>query len=298
MISSTDNWVSKRQVMLLFGMNSSTIEKWVTRGEIQVKDRKFNPSQFLEGHHYVTCAVCGKRMAAVGSIHLRLHGMTVSEYKIAHPNVQRECGLSVLCRKRDKSSRDKQRDKMRIFWDSEKGLAEKERQAERMRESNLVNPALKEKRLKNLEKRNTTIPKLIAHAPNENSAAWHRENREESLLFASHARVFRKSTSKLHLRFKAALEGMGVVSETEYKFGFYSLDEAVPDKKISIEIDGCYWHGCDKCKMPGVYPPSQESRKITYLENRGWRILRVKECDINRDIYSVAEMVSKEVENG
>jgi len=284
--------------MLAFGMNPSTLNKWISRGEIQVKDRKFNPFQFVEGHHYVTCAVCGKKMASIGPLHLRLHSITVSEYKIAYLGIPTECTLTVLCRKKDRASRNKQSAKMRTFWKSKEGLAERSRQAERMRESNSENPTLREKRLKNLEKRNTTIPKLIAHAPNENSAAWHRDNREESLLFASHARSFRKSTSKLHLRFKAALEGMGVVSETEYKFGFYSLDEAIPNKKISIEIDGCYWHGCDKCKMPGVYPPSQESRKITYLENRGWRILRVKECDINRDIYAVAEMVSREVENG
>ena len=297
-MSSTDNGLSKRQTSEYFGVSFETLNKWISRGEIQIKEGLCNQNQFIEGHHYVRCEICAMKMASVSSTHCRKHGISFQEYKQNYPGIPTECALTVLCRKRDQKTISQQKAAVAKFWNSEEGQKRREFLSNVTKNSNESNPTLREKRLKNLEKRNTTIPKLIAHAPNESSAAWHRENREESLLFASHARAFRKSTSKLHLRFKAALEGMGVVSETEYKFGFYSLDEAIPDKKISIEIDGCYWHGCDKCKMPGVYPPSQESRKITYLENRGWRILRVKECDINRDIYAVAEMVSKEVENG
>ena len=78
--------------------------------------------------------------------------------------------------------------------------------------------------------------------------------------------------------------------QTEFLLGYYRIDEADPKLKLAVEVDGCYWHGCVDCGFPGLRSNhSLDKRKNSYLESQGWRVLRLKEHEINLDVESCVE---------
>ncbi len=64
----------------------------------------------------------------------------------------------------------------------------------------------------------------------------------------------------------------------------YQCDIIIPSKKLIIEADGCYWHGCPVCnKNINEWQEKQiEEDKIRTkeLEAKGYRVIRLKEHDI------------------
>jgi very-short-patch-repair endonuclease len=93
---------------------------------------------------------------------------------------------------------------------------------------------------------------------------------------------FRKNkTSSLHVSFRDKMRSFGFITETEFKFGAFIIDEAFVDKRLAIEVDGCYWHGCKACGKPAK--SKGDKRKETYLTKRHWSVLRFSECLLNKD---------------
>lgn len=90
---------------------------------------------------------------------------------------------------------------------------------------------------------------------------------------------------KLHKKYKNSMNEKGLLGfKTEYEFGPYSIDEADPFAKIAVEIDGCYWHGCKLCGYKGdTRIQLIDKKKTSFLKNRGWIIIRIKEHEIKRD---------------
>lgn len=91
----------------------------------------------------------------------------------------------------------------------------------------------------------------------------------------------RNKPSKLHLRIKAAMDAAGLTNfKTHQVVGHFCLDEADPNQKIAVEINGCYWHGCPKCYPDATKLKKRQSqgrandeRRMTYLRRKGWRVL-------------------------
>lgn len=107
--------------------------------------------------------------------------------------------------------------------------------------------------------------------------------------------------SSLNIRFKKELERIGLQFEAEYLIDYYTVDFCFPEKKIVIEVDGDYWHG-----NPKLYKNfNKTQRRVigkdraekTYLENRGWKLIRFWEADLNKNINSCISKV-QEVVNG
>jgi DNA mismatch endonuclease (patch repair protein) len=72
---------------------------------------------------------------------------------------------------------------------------------------------------------------------------------------------------------------------------------------LIIFVDGCFWHGCTRCKRPPKTNVSfwtdkirmnqrRDKRVTTALRRRGWIVIRVKECDL-RDAECTREIVRK-----
>lgn len=80
--------------------------------------------------------------------------------------------------------------------------------------------------------------------------------------------------------------GAGGRFQAAYRVKMYVLDLADPARKIGVEVDGCYWHGCPACGYSNAAPAQFNARvarsKTTYLVRRGWRVIRVWEHDLNR----------------
>ena len=76
-------------------------------------------------------------------------------------------------------------------------------------------------------------------------------------------------------------------------------DIAYPGKKIAIFVNGCFWHRCPHCNLP--LPKShtdfwkqkfdrnveRDGRKIKELEESGWAVITVWECEIKNNLQSV-----------
>jgi very-short-patch-repair endonuclease len=73
----------------------------------------------------------------------------------------------------------------------------------------------------------------------------------------------------------------------EYQEVYYSIDYAFPQHKVAIECDGDYYH-----INPRFYPngpkdaiqqrnAGRDKAKNTFLQNRGWTVIRIWECEIN-----------------
>lgn len=80
-------------------------------------------------------------------------------------------------------------------------------------------------------------------------------------------------------------------------------DIAYPGRRIAIYVNGCWWHRCPHCR-PGM-PKShvdywaekfernvaRDSEKQAQLEELGWTVLVVWECQIKRELPTIVESI-------
>lgn len=70
-------------------------------------------------------------------------------------------------------------------------------------------------------------------------------------------------------------------------------DFAWPGRKVAVFVDGCFWHGCAKCKsLPTsnvkfwknkIETNRRRDRRVTrLLRSQGWKIVRIWECCVKR----------------
>lgn len=66
---------------------------------------------------------------------------------------------------------------------------------------------------------------------------------------------------------------------------------------MAVEIDGCYWHGCEECGYQGVRGTQiTDRRKEGYLRTHGWKLLRIPEHEIKTDLQGCLARVRDQVE--
>jgi len=87
-------------------------------------------------------------------------------------------------------------------------------------------------------------------------------------------------------------------------------DIAFPRKKVAIFINGCFWHRCQTCRLPT--PKShreywkkkfrsnvaRDRRNIRVLEDQGWLVLTIWECEIKDNIESCLTSIFDAIETG
>jgi DNA mismatch endonuclease (patch repair protein) len=76
-------------------------------------------------------------------------------------------------------------------------------------------------------------------------------------------------------------------------------DIAFPGKKIAIFVHGCFWHRCPYCnyelpksnvsfwKTKFSKNVNRDTTKVAQLEELGWRVLTVWECQIKNNITTI-----------
>ena len=71
-------------------------------------------------------------------------------------------------------------------------------------------------------------------------------------------------------------------------------DFAWPSLKLAVFVDGCFWHGCTRCKyLPRtntafwrnkIETNKQRDRRVTgRLRRKGWNVIRIWECWVTKD---------------
>jgi len=72
-------------------------------------------------------------------------------------------------------------------------------------------------------------------------------------------------------------------------------DIAYPGRKLAVFVHGCYWHRCPHCgpSMPKTHTDfwqkkfernqERDARKVRELEDAGWDVIVVWECQLKKD---------------
>jgi very-short-patch-repair endonuclease len=305
--------ISKRQLSLDFGFNAKHLRTLLEKGILARKGygvAEASVRLLQEGEHFVVCCECGARQASITLKHLRAcSGLTLSKYQKAHPQAPLASSLTISRRSKTEAQRSHQSETLKVRFQTAEGtltrrqistaskrlhheLGYREVAADFLRK---LNQDPEHRRARGVESK----ARWESGSQREAVAKWHAENRERSLLLAQHARShIKRRFSKLHRYVKAELISSGLDEfVTEYEVGYYSIDEALPRLQLAVEVDGCYWHGCVVCGHAGVGSILvYDARKTTYLEARGWSILRLREHEINMDWHDCLSRVRREIQ--
>ena len=122
-------------------------------------------------------------------------------------------------------------------------------------------------------------------------------------------RANKGKNTKPELIMRTALRDVGIPGyRLHWKSVPGSPDIAYPGRKIAIFVNGCYWHRCPKCNLP--LPKSntefwkkkfernkaRDVKKKKDLEELGWKIFVIWECDIKKDSIQCARGVKEYIE--
>jgi very-short-patch-repair endonuclease len=102
-------------------------------------------------------------------------------------------------------------------------------------------------------------------------------------------RELRKCESPIEKRLFKAIQRLNCYVVTQYSFGRYRLDMALPNLQIAIEADGKAYHSSPKQK-------AHDRKRDAYLKSHGWQTLRFSGSQINGDINGVIKRIEKEME--
>jgi DNA mismatch endonuclease Vsr len=84
-------------------------------------------------------------------------------------------------------------------------------------------------------------------------------------------------------------------------------DIAYPGRRLAIFVNGCFWHRCPHCTpaMPKSHSDfwetkfarnqERDARKIRQLEDAGWRVVTVWECELRERPAEVLASISAEL---
>ena len=250
----------------------------------------------IEGEHYVSCPSCGKKMGSICKKH----------YSLCCPDKgfeNRYASINLEARKKTEEQKCTQSQKLKDRFKTKEGKDTLKVIKENSIRINSDPDFIARK--KEISREIQNRPEVKKHKTIKMKEMWsdpvHREKRmkniqdniEEYKKSALNARRYLNKTSKLHESYKISMIEKSLHGfVTEYHVGFYSIDEADPFTKIAIEIDGCYWHGCSSCGFKGDKRIiSIDKRKETYLRNRGWIVIHIKEHEIKKDRFTGIESI-------
>ena len=137
---------------------------------------------------------------------------------------------------------------------------------------------------------------------------WHADNPERSQEIITEATKANKYfDNKLELKMVEVFNEIGVEFVKQYRVDglpvphrHHKWDFRVKDEKILIEIDGCYWHGCEAHSSIGRRRELREhldmqAARDTAAEAHGWKVVRFWEHELNESMFGVAMVLEDEL---
>jgi DNA mismatch endonuclease (patch repair protein) len=119
------------------------------------------------------------------------------------------------------------------------------------------------------------------------------ESTRAKMSLARQRQVLPSKDTKPELATQAWLEARSMSFE---KHGYieglnHQWDILLRDRRILIEVDGCYWHGCEKCGHIGVNgKPDRDAELDVEASLRGWRVMRIWEHEITDGDFSALSL--------
>jgi very-short-patch-repair endonuclease len=131
----------------------------------------------------------------------------------------------------------------------------------------------------------------------EKAAAYRQKLRDAS---PGRLAKFKRRETRPERIVREMLTGLGLAFQAQAPLGFYTVDFLVGD--LVIQADGDYWHG--NPAIFAVLSAIQVKRRRLdascdgYLQERGYRVLRLWECDLNRCPAECLRKIQEETSHG
>jgi len=97
------------------------------------------------------------------------------------------------------------------------------------------------------------------------------------------------SDTKIELFVDEFLREAGIEFEHPYQVGVLQADFYIPAINTIVEVQGCYWHGCEKCGFTGEdffeEQRTRDKRRFGYLAAEGFKIRTVWEHEIKKKTF-------------
>lgn len=97
----------------------------------------------------------------------------------------------------------------------------------------------------------------------------------------------RNRNTRPALIFAKLLEDKNIKCEIEFKIGKHFVDFYLPDFNMVVEINGCYWHQCEKCNqnsghngMTAEEIRNKEALRLEYIKSKGYKVKVIWEHDL------------------
>lgn len=215
----------------------------------------------------VSCAVCGQSFRFITGTHLRKHGLTTADYSAQYPNAPMACaevGSAIRTHHAGKPKSDEHKAKLKTHlkrvakhvWSPEarRKVSASLRGRVFSEEHRQKIGAANKRQWANGERKLTFNPKW-----EQDVAVWLVEAGEE-----------------FHHQYH--------VPGFSHPYDFY-----LPQRNLLIELDGCYWHGC-QCQGG----PANDSIRKTVTKDRsaeevaanfGYRLVRIRECEFSKEKF-------------
>jgi DNA mismatch endonuclease (patch repair protein) len=118
----------------------------------------------------------------------------------------------------------------------------------------------------------------------------------------------RSKDTKMEIVFKKAIRQKGFKYDKKSSKYFGKPDIVFKKYKTMIFLDSCFWHGCRKhCRMPAsrkkYWRNKIERNKIRdkevnrFYEKTGWKIIRIWEHEIKKDLNKVVLNTIHKIKN-
>ena len=119
-------------------------------------------------------------------------------------------------------------------------------------------------------------------------------------------RANKAKDTKPEVLLRKALREQGLVGyRLHYKKVPGHPDISFVGKKVAIFVNGCFWHRCPHCDLP--LPKSnrdwwkakfdanikRDTRKVEQLNELGWKVIVVWECEIKEDVIKKIRDIQK-----
>lgn len=123
----------------------------------------------------------------------------------------------------------------------------------------------------------------------------------------AHLRGRRTSNTKPEVDLRRAVHALGLRFRLHQRVvGRCTPDFVLPRWRLAVFVDGCFWHGCpehspaefrgpnaDKWREKINTNRARDLRNNSLLEEAGWRVLRVWECEVKRSPTEAARCVEE-----
>ncbi|WP_436852642.1 very short patch repair endonuclease [Nocardiopsis dassonvillei] len=120
----------------------------------------------------------------------------------------------------------------------------------------------------------------------------------------AHLRGRRTRNTAPEVALRRAVHAQGLRFRLHRRIGRCTPDFVLPRWKLAVFVDGCYWHGCPSHSPRRFRGPNasrwedkintnraRDQRNTTQLEEAGWRVLRIWECEVKQNTADAAQRV-------